>query len=174
MHRNRQLRLASTTVNKLAASVTCLAMLTLAACGTTPKRPAFTGTDTVTTLTPDPFIGSWRYSVLNPIAEEERNVSAVYRFNPDGSFTANTDTNAEFPMKMESAGTWAIEGESFILSVEDVKETSGNQIAAFALKFTKAMLSNQSGGMNPYTITPYRIVMLSEEHGSAIQLDRMQ
>ncbi len=142
-------------------------------CGTTPKRPVYSGTDNVGALKSDAFVGNWRYTILNPSVEQEKNFNATYRFKPDGSFTANAEVSSDFPMKMESIGTWKIDGEMFVISVEDIKETSGNEIAALALNFTKGWMQKQAGTMNPYSISSNQIVMVSPEHGSALQLDRL-
>ncbi len=173
MLRNKQTVQTTSTLKRLFIGLICTLLLVLAGCGTPPKRPAYTGADTVGAVSRDAFIGSWQYTVLNPMVEEERNVKAKYQFNADGTFVANSETNAEMKMQMESVGTWAVSDDLFVLSIDDVKETSGNQIAALAVQFTKAMLKKQTGEMNPYTISPDRIVMLSMEHGSAIQLDRL-
>lgn len=163
-----------TLVTKLAWSLFLLAVIYFTtSCGTAPKRPAYNGSDTVGALESAPFVGNWKYTILNPSVEQERNFNATYRFNPDGSFTANAEVTSDFPMKMESVGTWKVDGEMFVLSVEDIKETSGNEIAALALSFTKGWMQKQSGAMNPYSISSNQIVMVSPEHGSALQLDRL-
>ncbi len=148
-------------------------LATSCATTTAPERPAYSGADTVGALSGDDFVGTWRYSILNPSVEEERNVSATYSFNADGSFTAKTEVTSDLPMRMESIGTWTVDGEMFVISVDDIKETSGNELAALALRFTKGLMAKQSGAMNPYSVSANQIVMVSPEHGSALQLDRL-
>lgn len=160
-------------LNKKLFSLSCGLILLSSTCGTPPKRPVFNGPDTVAALSTDSFVGSWRYSVLNPMIEEEKTVSATYRFNADGTFTANSETSTVLPMKLESVGTWRVEGELFIIAIDDVRDTSGAEISALALAYSKPTSNKQPGKMNPYTITPNRIIMLSIQNGSAIQLDRL-
>lgn len=146
--------------------------LMVSSCGSPPERPAFTQADTVGTLSSQGFVGSWRYTVLNPAVPEENDNQTIYDFNSDGTFVGNSN-NKKMAMQMISTGTWSVDGESFVINVEDVKETSGNALAGLAVSMMKGYAQKQGGNMNPYSMTTDQIVMYSTENKVAVQLDRI-
>jgi len=153
-------------------TLVCTLILAISACGAPPKRPAFTDPDTVGAIPPKAFIGTWTYTVLNPAVPEENDNETIYRFNPDGTFVGNSKSSV-ITMQMESTGTWTIVDDKFVIKMESIEETSGDKLAGLAVALVKGTLKKQTGDMNPYSITPKRIVMYSTEHGTAIQLDRI-
>lgn len=153
------------------------AMLLVTACGSPPKRPTYGGADSVAQVPPQALVGTWRFSVLNPAVKEENDVESVYTFNSDGSWAATSNTqkaSPEFPVFMEATGSWTTSGELFIMKVEEVRETSGSQFGKFMVALMQNSIKKQSGDMNPYSISPDQVVMVSVEEGQAIQLDRIR
>lgn len=141
-------------------------------CASPPERPAFTDRDEVGALSSGDFVGSWRYTVLNPAVPEENDTESTYTFNADGTFVGMSKPQ-QITMEMRSTGVWEINGNSFVVDVQNVEEISGDPLASLAVAVTKAHVRKQTGIMNPYSIGPDRIVLYSEENEVAIRLDRL-
>ena len=149
----------------------------VSACGSPPKRPAYTGADSVAAVPANALVGTWRYQVLNPIDENENKTETVYTFKADGTWIANADTtrsSPEFPFVMEATGSWSPSGERYTVKTENVRETSGSQLAGVMVSFMQGLWNKQTGEMNPYSISADQIVMVSEEYDQAIQLTRIR
>ena len=133
---------------------------------TGPKRPAYTGKDTVTTVNPSGFIGTWRVKVLNPI-EGEKQQKITYSYKPDGTVLMVSDNrNSGNPMSdmvLEMTGSWKIHNGIIPQKLESVRETSGNKFAGILVGVMSSLKSKLSGDANVYTMQPNRIVLVSED-----------
>ena len=146
--------------------------LVITGCGSSQERPKYNEPDTVGAVSADAFVGTWRYTVLNPAVPEENDIQTVYTFNADGTFVGLSKPK-EITMETKSTGTWKVAGDSLIISVEKIEELSGDPIASLAVAITKGLIRKQTGTMNPYAISQNQIVISSTQNDMAIRLDRI-
>lgn len=136
------------------------------------KRPAYTGTDSVSTIDPDMLIGIWNTRILNPVKGEESANGAVVEYREDGTVLVNSEFDSGMGiMQMEVSGTWSINGEVIEQKATDVREKSGNAMGALVKVFKGTMLKNANATLNVYEATGERLVIVSDS-GQAQELTR--
>ncbi len=146
-----------------------------ASCGSPPKRPAYTGGDNVGAVDASILPGSWRQTVVNPV-EGEPSANVVISFSADGQAKVVSKGQAQDGYQVgtfEGTGTWKVEGDRVILDMQDMKETSGNQIAGLALILVKGMMKKSSGTANPLEMSPNMMIWAYEGEDGVVRFDRI-
>ncbi len=162
-------------MNQLAAGLVGLSLFagSLTSCSfSPPKRTAYTGADTVDTVDPSMFLGTWDVRILNPI-EGEEDYSMVITYKEDGTMEANSEGGQEgMRMAFRMLGRWTIEGDVINQTMESIEETSGNSMAAFLKPILNSNKKNASGSANVYDSSADRLILVSVEQGQAQELTR--
>ncbi|HFD87090.1 MAG TPA: hypothetical protein ENJ35_05395 [Gammaproteobacteria bacterium] len=147
-----------------------ITILLMASCASLPlsgpKRPAYTGKDTVTAVNPSAFIGTWRVKILNP-TEGEKHPKLTYTYKPGGTVMMISDNrntgNPMSDMVLEMTGSWKIHNGIITQKLVSVRETSGNKFAGIVVGVMNSFKNKLSGDANVYTLEPNRIVLVSED-----------
>lgn len=158
--------------NTLITTIACTLVL-LSACSTPQKRQVYSAPDNVGTINTAIFPGEWQQTMLNPL-EGEETADVKMSFSADGTMkiVSQSKTMPETGV-FEATGVWEVSGDRFRMDMTDMKEVSGNKLAAMALTFVRNMTKKTTGTANPYEISQNRIVWLIEDSGQAVQLDRI-
>ncbi len=149
-----------------------VAAVVLAGCSTTPPpRPDYSGADSVAGVSEQMLVGQWQGRVLNPIKGESTEPFQV-AYNEDGSVVLNSkDTQSGLGLEFEGIGTWSIDGETVIVNLESITETTGSQIGALITRFASVMKDKATGTMNIYEASADRLVIVADD-GQAQELVR--
>lgn len=144
-------------------------------CGSPPKRPAYEGADNVGAIDASIFPGTWRQTILNPV-EGEETADVVISFTADGQAKVVSKAVGDDGYQIgnfEGIGTWKVVGDTVVMDMKDMKETSGNQIAGLALIVMKGMMKKTSGSANPMEMNRNMIIWSYENSDQVIRLDRI-
>ncbi|MCB1756373.1 MAG: hypothetical protein KDJ38_12675 [Gammaproteobacteria bacterium] len=159
-------------------AVLILVVLLLAACASLspPKRAAYTGQDQVGAVDANMLIGSWNGEILNPIEGEQDTVYKI-EYRADGTVTSYSRTKDSSgvmgPMEFEITGTWKVDGELVTQTAEEIREVSGNKLAAMVASMMGSMKEKMTGTANIYEASADRIVLVADE-GQAQALTRIK
>ncbi|MEM7256050.1 MAG: glycoside hydrolase family 43 C-terminal domain-containing protein [Pseudomonadota bacterium] len=150
-----------------------LALFTLGGCAISPpERSPYGGTDNVDTVSADSLVGTWNISVLNPI-EGEENTSATITLNADGTTTGTSRGVAGGQeMVIEMNGTWSVDGEYLVTTMESTAETSGSAIAKLAQELVSNMMKNRKARGDVFELSANRVVIVDSETRQAQQWTR--
>lgn len=160
---------------KLICVIVSVAMLN-SACSTTGSRgsrAAWTGPDQVGAVDAGDLHGTWRMRTLNPVAGEADAGEITYR--PDGTFLGlgEADESSGMRLKMQTSGTWASQGDNVAVELTDIKEMSGNPIAAMVMPAMRSIINRRGGVANVYEMSADRIVLVWKD-GMAQELTRLK
>lgn len=165
------------TAKRRTATMSLLMALAISAasCGTMgqPDRPRYTGADMVTAVDRNQLVGTWSIRALNPLQGEQQTAQVTY--NPDGTFVGVAESDSSgMKMKMQTAGKWSVQGDKVTQEVTDMKEISGNKMAAMMMPLMKSMAGKVSGTGNVHELGPTRMVIVSDESGLAQEFTRQR
>ncbi|MFK8081385.1 MAG: hypothetical protein AB8B97_13945 [Granulosicoccus sp.] len=152
-------------------------MITLTACGTTPKREPYAGIDQVGEINADNLVGNWKIRILNPISGEDRS-TVTTNYNSDGTWTSVAipppEQSADLG-RMEFAGTgsWQVNGDSMFAKTISIEETTGNKFGGIMKSVMSLFMSKMTGTVNAYEMSENRIIFVNEENGQATLLERI-
>jgi hypothetical protein len=144
--------------------------ITLTGCAVTPpERPVYGGTDNVEAISAESLVGTWTMSVLNPIPGEE-NTQATITLNADGTSTGtsrSTSGGQDFEFTMN--GTWSVDGEYLVTTMENVSESSGGALAKLTQDLVSVMMKNRKARGDVFELSPNRLVIVDNETRQAQQ-----
>lgn len=151
----------------------CLLVATLNGCAITPpERSPYGGVDNVAELSADSFTGTWNINVLNPI-EGEENAQASITLNADGTSSGTSRVNAGGQnMVIEMTGTWSVDGEYLVTTLESTEETSGNALAQLAQGLVSSMIKNRTSRGDVFELSSNRVVIVDSDTRQAQEWTR--
>ncbi len=159
-------------MNKRLGIIFISSAVALTGCMTAPKRPDFSAPDQVQQIDPQAVVGTWNVTVLNAL-EGEQVDSAVYTYEADGSWLSTVSNDAAgFAMEAKGIGRWLVRGEEVVVTMDDIEIISDSPLAKLLGGMMKGIIKKSAGSINPYEITPDRMVWLTDEN-QALQFDRM-
>ena len=160
----------------ISRSVICAITLLFAITGCASKAPvrsAYSGADSVGAVSSDMFVGNWSVRVLNPIDGEQPGVSNV-SYSADGTIVMNTNSsNQGFDMALRMTGSWQVEGDLVVQTLESIEETSGSNLGVLIKPLLAGMKDRATGSANVYEASANRIVLVSVEDGQAVEYTRI-
>lgn len=150
-----------------------LALFTLGGCAISPpERSPYGGTDNVDTINANSLVGTWNISVLNPI-EGEENTNATITLNADGSSSGISRGMAGGQeLVIEMKGSWSVDGEYLVTTMESTAETTGNAIAKLAQELVSTMVNNRQSRGDVFELAANRVVIVDTETRQAQQWTR--
>jgi len=160
--------------------LTCLSLFAciclMSACGTTPKRTPYSGSDLVGEVDSSLLVGNWNISVLNPVGEENSS-TITQSFNQDGTWTSTVIPPAEQTeqfgqLQYEGHGEWQVDGESVVSQLAGMKETTGNKFGGMMQAIVSALIPKKSTA-NVYEQSDSRVIFVHEGTGQATLLERI-
>ena len=139
----------------------CLLITVASGCATSPpKRTPYGGVDNVDTVDAAGLIGTWNMRVLNPVEGEESAMASI-TLNPDGTTSGTSRVNAAGQeMTIEMTGTWSVDGEYLVTTLQSTEETSGNALAQLAQGLMSAMAKNRTSRGDVFELSANRIVIV--------------
>lgn len=130
----------------------------------TPKRPALSVPDQVTTVSKSLVVGSWTCHELNPYPQMPVQTSRI-TYNADGTF-ASTGQSAPHPpfgaMTIKATGRWSVDGENLVTS--DVKTEASsedaftNMMAGIGSSIANTFMAQKAGSANVQKLTRTELV----------------
>lgn len=165
-----------TSMNAIVSISTLTCMLTLTACGSPPKREPYAGVDQVGEINKSQMVGDWNIIVLNPVADEDKSTITT-SYKSDGTWTSTVippeEQNRDLgPMKFAGEGSWQIDGDSMLATMNNIEETTGHKLGGFMTSVMSLFMSKMSGTANAYEMSADRMVFVHEETGQATLLVR--
>jgi hypothetical protein len=159
--------------SRVMLAVCCTSVLYACAVGA-PKRADYGGADNIAAVQDSMILGTWRTRILNPVKGEETG-SSEFTLNADGTMSGTSQSSADGgQMVFEMAGTWQITGEHITTTIESMKETSGNQVAAFAQSLVASLTKGRTTKLNVFESSADRLVVVAEDTGQAQEWTRIQ
>lgn len=155
----------------LAAGLLALGLAGCAAMGPPPPPPPYTGADNVGAVQKSMIVGNWRGRILNP---REGTPSTPYdvTYAQDGSTVYKiNDSRSGMNLQMQMLGTWQVEGDLVRVTLESIKETSGNALGGMMATFMSGMKDRMTGTANVYEASANRVVLVGTD-GQAVELTR--
>lgn len=151
----------------------CLFITTLSACAISPpERSPYGGADNIDTVSAESLVGTWNVSVLNPI-EGEENTQTSITLNADGTTSGTSSVNATGQqMVIEMTGTWSVDGEYLVTTLESTEETSGNALAQLAQGLVSSLIKNRTSRGDVFELSANRAVIVDNETRQAQQWTR--
>lgn len=161
--------------SKIIVLLFTFAVVTGCATSGTPKRPDYTGEDSVADVKASMIIGKWRTRILNPVKGEDTASNAIVHYHEDGRVIMDTDvdTGGMGVLQMEVSGTWAVNGEAIEQVATDVREKSGSALGTLVKMFSGRMLKNANTVLDVYEASTNRLVVVSD-NGQAQEMTRIE
>jgi len=153
------------------------ATLTLSACASLapPSRPAYSGTDSVTSAEPSQLVGSWQVTELNPYPDAEPQ-NTIIEYAADGTVRGEVIPSGKSAAvlgedtRFEFLGTWSLTADRVVHQDIQMSTTGSNAMAGLMAKMVNRR-QNVAGSANIYELTDNRIVMVGDE-GNAMEYVR--
>ena len=149
----------------------------LTACATSsgPSVPPYTGTDQVSDVSADAFIGNWYLTIINPRDGQETNPTTV-TYSADGAFTGTISPTGQSASvlgddTLNMTGTWST--ANGLLRHENVEMSSSgnNELASFMASMMNGLSRDVGGTANVYELSAQHMVLVGED-GVATRYDR--
>lgn len=156
----------------LTTLVICSVIASGCASLTPPERPAYTGSDLITSADAEQFIGTWVVNDLNPYPNAEPQ-STIIEYLADGTVTALVEPMGESAdalgnMKFNMSGNWQLNGDQMSHSNIEISTSADNQMGALISKLVNNSTKGIAGEANVYELTANRIVMVGSD-GAAME-----
>lgn len=153
--------------------------LLLGACASMapPERPPYTGADTVSTASSSQLLGTWQVRELNPIADApEQRTEITYQAGGKVIGTvipAKQDGLDAFgDMQFEVTADWTLTGDILTHANVNMRETTGNKLAAMMTALVNQNSQAIAGSANIYELSADRMVLVGED-GAAMEYLRI-
>lgn len=145
--------------------------LTLAGCASLapPKRPAYTGADSVTSASASQLVGTWRVSDLNPYPDAEPQDTTI-EYLSDGSVRGTVIPRGESMAMLgettfEFTGRYQVNGDTVVHQDVEMSADSDNPMVGMIANMINSR-QGISGQANIYELSSNRIVMVGEDGGA--------
>lgn len=157
----------------LSTTVLLAATVALASCAslTPPKRPVYTGADSVSTATSSQLVGAWTVNNLNPYPDAEPQRTTI-EYKADGSVLGQVIPEGESAkalgnMTFEMTGNWRLDGDVIThenMEMNVITEDDNKMMNILGNLFKKK--NGLSGQANIYELSTNRIVMVGSDGGA--------